>query len=846
MIAPRPRLAARLEEAVAASRITLVQGPAGSGKTSLVDWWCRDDAAVSTSSGRRRLDASTGVDADTVMAAMPPEFLDPRDARSGRRSQPKLTPVRPTIVVLDDCPRSSAKLTDDLGRLLHRTRADVRYVLVGRRPLGLDLHALGAAGEVLPITAAELDLDDAGIARVLTRSWVDPSDDLVAAVRRCTEGWTCGVQIAAQALRRCASVEEALRETDRAVSALMWTTALAQITPETLRLLINTSMLPEVSPDLAAAVNGDSVEAVVDGLDVPSGFVDQDIDGTFRCHPLLRRILLRRLSRTPTIRRQATQRAARRLRESGAASHGLDLAAQAEDWEWVGHELVELLQVPRLLIGGSDQPLGGGHRLASTAAAVPLVRAAIAVRRGWPDHAESALAEMSGPSATDISTAEQVSTALTRMVGAVQQGRRAEGVHWLARVDQLTPRLSLSQRAAAPELEPLVQSGRGMLDLWDAAPEHARRAWESGARGLRPGTSHSRLPAQLAAVDCLGQLAFLEAVAGETNRALRHVGDVLAAGAVGRTRSGTLFAHLAAAWAQINGGEVAAAGERLDTVVERCREFVDAVVPAGLAAALAVVDARLGAVARSGLVSGHLPPLGGGPLVSGWFAQLLVTVRAEAELMVGEPASALRALTSPGLTDADAQVMRALALLQLGDLDAATACLRNRRVDTVTTLTQVQIELIEARLTLPGDRDRARTLINRALCTAQREMLRLPVAWAKSWLAPVVVADPSLLHRYGAFLASIRPAPTAAPPSAPGLPSAGSASSDTSVLAEPLTGRELDVLQQLASMSSNAEIAADLFLSVNTVKTHLSAAYRKLGVNRRSAAVRRGRELGLC
>lgn len=62
---------------------------------------------------------------------------------------------------------------------------------------------------------------------------------------------------------------------------------------------------------------------------------------------------------------------------------------------------------------------------------------------------------------------------------------------------------------------------------------------------------------------------------------------------------------------------------------------------------------------------------------------------------------------------------------------------------------------------------------------------------------------------------------------------------------EELSGRERDVLRRLALMMSTEEIAADLYVSVNTVKTHLKSAYRKLSVNRRNEAVRRARELDL-
>ena len=65
------------------------------------------------------------------------------------------------------------------------------------------------------------------------------------------------------------------------------------------------------------------------------------------------------------------------------------------------------------------------------------------------------------------------------------------------------------------------------------------------------------------------------------------------------------------------------------------------------------------------------------------------------------------------------------------------------------------------------------------------------------------------------------------------------------VLLEPLSERELTVLRFLPTMMSNAEIASEMFVSVNTVKTHLKHIYRKLDVSERRDAVRRGRELRL-
>lgn len=68
---------------------------------------------------------------------------------------------------------------------------------------------------------------------------------------------------------------------------------------------------------------------------------------------------------------------------------------------------------------------------------------------------------------------------------------------------------------------------------------------------------------------------------------------------------------------------------------------------------------------------------------------------------------------------------------------------------------------------------------------------------------------------------------------------------DQSGLIEPLSEREFDVLQLVAEGLSNKEIAARLFLSGHTVKTHTSNIYSKLDVNNRAQAVNQARTLGI-
>jgi LuxR family maltose regulon positive regulatory protein len=64
-------------------------------------------------------------------------------------------------------------------------------------------------------------------------------------------------------------------------------------------------------------------------------------------------------------------------------------------------------------------------------------------------------------------------------------------------------------------------------------------------------------------------------------------------------------------------------------------------------------------------------------------------------------------------------------------------------------------------------------------------------------------------------------------------------------LAEPLSEREREVLRLLGTELKGPEIAHELFISLNTLRTHTQSIFGKLGVNNRRAAVRRGKELAL-
>ena len=110
----------------------------------------------------------------------------------------------------------------------------------------------------------------------------------------------------------------------------------------------------------------------------------------------------------------------------------------------------------------------------------------------------------------------------------------------------------------------------------------------------------------------------------------------------------------------------------------------------------------------------------------------------------------------------------------------------------------------------------------------ERQARLLPSEWAHD-LLDALGDEPGIVARFG---------PTTAAPHErvdllPGT------------VAPVLSPRERDVLHELARGSTYADIAANLFVSENTVKTHVSSLYGKLSVNRRSAALAAARSMHL-
>jgi LuxR family transcriptional regulator, maltose regulon positive regulatory protein len=137
-----------------------------------------------------------------------------------------------------------------------------------------------------------------------------------------------------------------------------------------------------------------------------------------------------------------------------------------------------------------------------------------------------------------------------------------------------------------------------------------------------------------------------------------------------------------------------------------------------------------------------------------------------------------------------------------------------------------------------GVHTRGRRSLASAVRLAEPEQLRLPFVIERGWILPTLRRDPVLAHVHQYLLAPIRrhnqlPAPPGVPDQALVLP------------AGPHSKREQEVLRHVSRLLSTAEIASEMHISVNTVKTHLSHINRKRATTRRAEAVRRGRQLEL-
>jgi LuxR family maltose regulon positive regulatory protein len=223
------------------------------------------------------------------------------------------------------------------------------------------------------------------------------------------------------------------------------------------------------------------------------------------------------------------------------------------------------------------------------------------------------------------------------------------------------------------------------------------------------------------------------------------------------------------------------------------------------------------------------------PSPPAWLELMLTVLESRARAAAGDAPAAVATAQRAG-TGPDAAAALVHAWLTAGDQRSARRALN----PVGPGFQQLDVALAEARLSYTaGDGAHGRRCLERALRLAKPEQVRLPFVMERAWLRQVLRRDPELVQPYRELLGPSVITPGTVPvkmlPAAPPAP----------LVVERLSAREREVLTHASGMLSTAEIAAEMFLSVNTVKTHFRSIYRKLSASHRNEAVRRARQLEL-
>jgi LuxR family maltose regulon positive regulatory protein len=846
----RPRLEQRLDEGLRGP-LVVVSGPAGAGKTLLAAHCFRaldgrDAAAWLTV---EQSDNAPGVFWAYVVEALRHHGVPLPDAVRAPADAERVDPAllsrlaahlhglqRPAVLVLDEFDRiTSPAIAAGLHELLRHAGPGLRLVLVSRSEPLLPLHRYRAADELACVRAADLAFSPDEAVELFGLHGLAVSPASILAINDHMGGWAVGLRFAALAAREAPDAEAFLREfeTGHGTVADFLTDEVFRVQPaETRDLLLRTCVLDQIHPDLADALTGrlDGAKILAD-LHRANAFVSPIGHGWYRHHPLFAEILRIRLRVIqPGLDRQLHARAARWLGAHGQVVAALPHAAEAGEWALAADLLVRSLTIGRLLAGRDTA------RLAALFAAMPpetagpapeLVRACLALCRHDPDRAVEHLgrAQRATPEDDD----------LPRFIGACLSvlAARLHGCAELARAAadeaaDLRARLPRELVDAHPELAAHLMGDLGAALLWDGRFAEAGRALAAAAEAPEaPGTAQPRHDSLsgLGLIDVLdGRLALAEAHARAAVADAERSGLPSGAGAGG--------VHLVLAEVALDRGELDTADAELRHADVAADDHQDPMVTQALGVtrsrlllARGEPDAALDALREAGKAA----PAAASP----WLADRTAATVSAALLAAGRPDAAIAALSDTDGQATESALASAFARLALGDPATALRALDDSEPNSArTSVVYVQVLLARAQAVAAlGDPAAARRLVQRALATAGGERLRLPFRLATPWLRRTLRGDPALARPYPWLPVDLRAAGVSPAPDAPSV--------------EPLSEREREVLECAAELLSTEEIAADLFISVNTVKTHLKNINRKLAANHRGEAVRRARQLNL-
>jgi LuxR family transcriptional regulator, maltose regulon positive regulatory protein len=838
----RPRLLADLDRAATLPLTLLCAGP-GAGKTVLLTEWAQDSKGQVAWITPGPADDEPRRFCDLLESALPAQVL-PESARPGPWADPARLLLGwvtessgPLAVIIDDAHLlTHPDVLDFLDRLARGGYPGLRLLLAARSDPLLPLHRYRLAGQMTELRAAELAMTPAEIKQVLAAHGVSlPARDLDVLVAR-TEGWAAGIRLSAMRMEgteRPADFVSQLAMDAGSIGEYLIDEVLRRLPTEHRTLLTETSFLGEVTGPLADAVTGRAgCEEVLAGLARDNAFVIplDPMRTRFRYHQLfgeILRYLLRRRGEAAV--RRLRQRAADWFESDGDLDGAVNWAMLAGDAQRVAR-LLATGGLAYALVRRQELPGPHARELISQPPTTDSVIAAFAAgaARAAPELAADELSRLAGwRSANEPGDPAR---SLTIDLAELLLGQKASDDHV---VDEAAARLlspaGRGTSPATPGIRAAVLLAQSSTRLWHGRPEEARALLAAAL------TEANRDDRGVLEVEALSLAACLDSLWSGANRADQ---SIQRAHAIRKARglAAPPALELAAAIRALLAGDLDAHVRAIARVELSDVVGADPDLPAAAAVALAAGllargrrDDAQDTLAR--LAARVVPPA---------LAVRRDVLLADIETECGRPRSALSALDRYRKTEFAPVAAPAMARahLAVGEPRAARDCARgvlSSSSPQVGRLTLVDALLCDARIAEVDASDgQALEILARALDVAQGETV-LPFIRARGAFAGLLARHPGMAARWPAASVSATvqpplPVPAQRPPHD---------------LPDPLTPRELTILRLLTTTMSTAEIAEELCLSVNTVKTHLAAIYRKLPASRRREAVQRARDLEL-
>ena len=754
----------------------------------------------------------------------------------------------PVTLVLDDFHLlTEPRVLDGLEYVLRNAGRGLHLVVASRMDPLLPLHRYRLGGQLTEIRTGDLIFSSPEARLLVAQHGVELSAESLDSLIRRAEGWAAGLRLAAISMAGHPDPGQFVKEfaaEDSAVTGYLVQEVLDAQPARVRDFLLRTSILDRVSADIAAELTGGGPDPnMLPALARANTFIRPAGQGRYRYHSLFAAVLCLKLRREqPDLFRELHLRAASWFRRSGSLAEAVRHAGSVDDWRLAASIVLDELAVGRLIEPRGSERLADGfrrmpHDPESADPQLLLVDAAIELSRGQYDMSRASLgaaesildrlaADAEIPSRLG---AAMIRIALSRRTGNVDARAVAAGRTMLDAVSE-------DVLARHPEVQAQVLCGRGAAEFWSGRADAAANAFDAGAAAAStPEGAHER-------ADCLGHLALLEALRGRLDHAAELAADVACApehGAAGPAEPVSSAAEVALACVHTERNELSLARARLKRADEMLRARPDRLISA--AACLVAARRRL-AEGRPGATLEIVGQLRRGWSPPSWLDRRLRLLESSACAAMPDVDSAVAAAASAGSDRClDAAAALAHAWLAAGDLQAASRALASVPAGTETPdPARLEGLLADARLGYASvDTGRGHRSLEQALRLAEQERLRLPFALHRRWIRPVLRREPELAATYRHLLEPDLVEPAAVQSAQP------CAGPQPPLIVERLSEREREVLRHVAAMLSTAEIAAEMYISVNTVKTHLKSIYRKLAATHRGEAVRRARELKL-